>query len=92
VSALRLIVFPAGRNRAAQAWQIRTPSPSHRRPAYVGFKNGDDWSFASAYLIDRARLARIIHLVPSSRGKVGKAILTGDEHARLRAKRNGGAR
>jgi hypothetical protein len=89
LSALRLIVFPAGRNHLAQVWAIRVPF--HGRPARLGTRYVTGWHFADAHRVDRDRLARVIHIVPSSRSKVGKAILAGDEHARLRAKL-GGAR
>lgn len=93
MTALRLLVFPAGRNHLAQVWAIRDRSPSgHARTPCLGTRFATGWMFFSAPPVDRDRLARIIHLVPSSRSKVGKAILAGDQNARLNAKRNGGAR
>lgn len=92
MSALRLLVFPAGRNYLAQVWAIRDRSPNHGRRARLGTKYSTGWFFADGFRVDRARLARIIHLVPSSRSRIGKAILAGDQNARLKAKRNGGAR
>jgi hypothetical protein len=88
MSALRLLVFPAGRNHLAQVWTIRAGSPAGRvRSPCIGIRYSTGWHFAGACRVDRARLARVIHLVPSSRSNVGKAILAGDEHARLNAKR-----
>jgi hypothetical protein len=87
VSALRLLVFPADRHHLAQVWAIRDMSPIHGRRACLGTKYATGWFFTDGFRVDRSRLARIIHLVPSSRSKVGKAILAGDEHARLRALR-----
>jgi hypothetical protein len=87
MSALRLIVFPAGRNHMAQAWAIRDRSPAgHVRTPCLGTNYSTGWHFTSAWPVDRDRLARVIHLAPSSRSKVGKAILAGDDHARLKAK------
>lgn len=86
MSALRLLVHRAYRERAVELYTFREGRPDGALQC-IGADRGDGWEFPGAYRVDRARLARVIHLVPSSRTKVGKAILAGDEHARLRALR-----